>query len=76
MNTTLKVLGLALGMTAVSVAHGTNPVAPAVLPGRGLAQHDFFYAGEAKEERLFIVRDGKVTWAYRHPGKGEISDAC
>ena len=27
--------------------------APAVLPGKGLAQHDFFYSGEAKDERLF-----------------------
>ena len=49
--------------------------APAVLPGKGLAQHDFFYAGEAKEERMFIVRDGKIAWSYTHPGKGEISDA-
>jgi outer membrane protein assembly factor BamB len=49
--------------------------APAVLPGRGLSQHDFFYAGEAKSERLFIVRRGSVAWSYTHPGKGEISDA-
>ena len=52
-----------------------KPLAPAVLPGAGLAQHDFFYAGEAKEERMFIVRGGHVVWAYTHPGKGEISDA-
>jgi hypothetical protein len=51
------------------------PQIPAVLPGKGLAEHDFFYAGEAKEERMFIVRDGKVAWSYVHPGKGEISDA-
>jgi hypothetical protein len=51
------------------------PMAPAKLPGAGLAQHDFFYAGEAKEERMFIVRDGQVVWSYTHPGKGEISDA-
>ena len=49
--------------------------APAVLPGKGLAQHDFFYAGEGKEERMFIVRDGKIAWSYTHAGKGEISDA-
>jgi outer membrane protein assembly factor BamB len=51
------------------------PNAPDLLPGRGLAEHDFFYAGEAKEERMFIVRQGAVVWSYTHPGKGEISDA-
>jgi hypothetical protein len=49
--------------------------APAVLPGKGLAQHDFFYAGEGQQEQMFIVRDGKIVWSYTHPGKGEISDA-
>ena len=49
--------------------------APAVLPGKGLAQHDFFYAGEAKTERMSIVRGGQVVWSYTHPGQGEISDA-
>jgi hypothetical protein len=52
----------------------------AVLPIRATAQsplagHDFFYAGEAKEERMFIVKKGKVVWSYTHDGKGEISDA-
>lgn len=47
-----------------------------VLPGRGLAQHDFFYAGEAKTRDMYIVRGGKVVWAYNDTaGKGEISDA-
>jgi outer membrane protein assembly factor BamB len=49
--------------------------APAVLPGQGLAQHDFFYSGEAREEQLFIVRGGRIVWSYQHPGRGEISDA-
>ena len=52
-----------------------NSNAPAVLPGKGLAEHDFFYAGEAKVERMFIVRGGKVAWSYTHKGRGEISDA-
>jgi len=44
--------------------------------GRGLAQHDFLYAGESKERRVFIVRNGKVVWSYEDPqGRGEISDA-
>jgi beta-lactamase superfamily II metal-dependent hydrolase len=42
----------------------------------GLSQHDFFYAGESKTERMFIVRNGEVAWSYTHPGRGEISDAA
>jgi hypothetical protein len=46
------------------------------LPGKGLAQHDFLYAGESKNRRAFIVRNGKVVWSYDDPaGRGEISDA-
>ncbi len=49
---------------------------PAALPGKGLAEHDFMYAGEAKERRVFIVRKGEIVWTYDDPtGKGEISDA-
>ena len=52
------------------------PAFPHVLPGKGLAQHDFFYAGEAKTEDMYIVRKGKVAWEFHDPGgKGEISDA-
>jgi hypothetical protein len=51
------------------------PDAPAVLPGNGLAAHDFFYAGESKIEKMQIVRDGKIVWSYTHPANGEISDA-
>ena len=56
---------------------GTAPVSysPAVLPGKGLAQHDFLYTGEAREERLFIVRGGQVVWSYTHSGRGEISES-
>ncbi len=67
---------------AQAVGHGQDtkpapkPVAPEILPGKGLAQHDFFYAGEARTRDMYIVRSGKVAWAYNRPtGKGEISDA-
>ncbi len=56
------------------VAPAVTP-APTALPGKGLAQHDFFYAGEAKEENMYIVKGGAITWSYTHPGRGEISDA-
>jgi hypothetical protein len=60
---------------SLAAAGSAESNAPTILPGKGLAQHDFFYAGEAKEERMFIVRKGQVAWAYTHNGRGEISDA-
>jgi hypothetical protein len=49
---------------------------PQALPGNGLAQHDFLYAGESHDRNIFIVRGGKIAWSYSDPtGKGEISDA-
>jgi hypothetical protein len=50
-------------------------LSPAILPGGGFAECDFFYAGEAKDERMFIVRKGKIVWSYKQPAKGEISNA-
>jgi len=53
----------------------SQPV-PAVLPGNGLAQHDFLYVGESHNRNIRIVRGGKIVWSYSDPaGKGEISDA-
>lgn len=53
-----------------------KPPFPAELPGKGLAQHDFFYAGEAKTRDMYFVRAGRVAWSYHDAtGKGEISDA-
>jgi len=52
------------------------PTAPAHLPGKGLAQHDFMYTGESHDRRIIIVRHGEIVWTYDDPaGKGEISDA-
>ena len=52
------------------------PLVPAHLPGKGLAHHDFMYAGESHDRRIFIVRHGEIVWTYDDPeGKGEISDA-
>jgi outer membrane protein assembly factor BamB len=71
----LALLSAAVSAQPPALAPSAAPPAPAVLPGQGLAQHDFFYAGEAKEERMFIVRKGQIVWSYTHPGRGEISDA-
>jgi hypothetical protein len=76
----IPVLGLALSFVPlVSVqsqaAEGATAMAQ-VLPGKGLAQHDFLYAGESKNRRAFIIRKGQVVWSYDDPaGRGEISDA-
>ena len=61
-----------LGLVQLRGAEGPA-ITPQVLPGNGMAQHDFFYAGESKQRRAFIVirkgRDNVVitdamTW---HP---------
>ncbi len=47
-----------------------------------LSRHDFFYAGQSKRLRMFIVKEGKVAWEYDNAMlpdserlRGEISDA-
>jgi hypothetical protein len=50
------------------------PYSPEILPGKGLAQHDFLYCGEwdtrkPEEQSIFIVRGGKVAWHYSIPMK-------
>jgi outer membrane protein assembly factor BamB len=75
----LTVLAVVLGVSGAGFAQGpdaSSALAPAQLPGQGLAQHDFLYAGESHDRRIFIVRQGKIVWSYEDPaGKGEISDA-
>ena len=71
-------LTLQTGITQlVSAQSGTEKAkTPAVIPGKGLAEFDFFYAGEAKDRNMYIVRDGKIAWSYIDTlGRGEISDA-
>ncbi len=47
-----------------------------VVTDTSLAKHDFFYAGQSKQRRMFIVKNGQVAWAYQDLLKrGEISDA-
>jgi len=78
MNTRHLALLLGVVLSLPSLTHAANEPAPVPtpLPGNGLAQHDFLYAGEAKERKVFIVRKGQIVWSYDDPkGKGEISDA-
>jgi rhamnogalacturonyl hydrolase YesR len=51
-------------------------LSPSILPGNGLSNLDFFYAGESKILNMYMVRKGKIDWEYTHKiPKGEISDA-
>lgn len=52
------------------------PAAAQNLIDRNLCRHDFLYAGEGKQQKMFTVKDGRVAWSYCNPqGRGEISDA-
>lgn len=67
-----------LGFAAAALFAHTSHAAlkPDVLPGKGLAEHDFLYAGEAHTRDVYIVRAGKVAWEFHDDAaKGEISDA-
>lgn len=56
-------------IAAVASAFAQTPV------DESLARHDFFYAGQSLRQRMFIVKDGQVSWAYEGHRRGEISDA-
>src|ERR1039458_7762754 len=62
--------GLCADINSVAATNAVS-YAPAVLPGKGLAQHPFLYTGEADsrkpEQTLYVVRDGKVAWTYSVP---------
>ena len=50
-----------------------------VLSKKNLSRHDFLYAGEAKVQDMYMVKNGKIVWEYKGPRDqgylGEISDA-
>lgn len=64
-----------VGFCQHALAQHAKSFTPVVSAGKGLLQHDFFYAGEAKQENMYIVRKGQIVWSYTHPASGEISDA-
>ena len=75
----LAMLLLSIGVCKQAAAQqvdASNQLAPNVLPGKGLKQFNFFYAGEGKARNMYVVRGGKITWSYTDTtGRGEISDA-
>lgn len=61
---------------AAIAADRSGAAAAADSSASSLARHDFLYAGEAKNRRIFLVEKGKISWTYDDPtGMGEISDA-
>ncbi len=59
----------------LATLYGLSSMAQTTSPG-DLSRHDFFYAGESKQMRMFIVKDGQVSWSYvNKEWRGEISDA-
>ncbi|QBE66398.1 hypothetical protein [Pseudoduganella lutea] len=62
-------------LLALLLAAGPLTGQTSELPGNGLAQHDFLYAGEAMTRDVYIVRNGKVAWEFHDDtAKREISD--
>lgn len=55
-------------LTTSVLAIEASQTQPQDLPGRGLAQHPFFYAGEWNypnpDQTMFIIRDGRVVWSH------------
>lgn len=55
----------------VSPTQAAIPFSPEILPGKGILQHDFIYAGEWDTRKamqsIFIVRGGKIVWQYSIP---------
>jgi hypothetical protein len=69
----LRLTTFALCVALASALPAQTASAPAV---NDLSRHDFLYAGESHDRRIFLVRGGKVVWSFDEPdGKGEISDA-
>lgn len=64
------VLGLKSGTSLLS---NSDTLYPPILPGKGLLQHSFLYAGEWDYrnplQTLYIVKDGKIAWSYSIPIK-------
>ncbi len=68
---------LLIGLSLVPARAAEAPapgLSPAILPGQGLAQHPFLYAGEwdtrkPDKQSMFIVRGGRIVWQYTMPLK-------
>ena len=74
--TWLQLWGALLLLPAAAAAQPATAAGAADSVSTSLARHDFFYAGQSKQRRMFIVKDGQLSWSYDDQLKrGEISDA-
>ena len=65
-----------IGLLSVLTMVVNNTSAQETVTDESLGRHNFFYAGQSKQRRMFIVKDGQVSWSYQDNLKrGEISDA-
>jgi hypothetical protein len=74
----VRLLWAAATAGADTGAVSAQSYSPPELPGHGLSQHPFFYAGEwyytHPEQKMFVVRDGRVIWSYSIPLKSAQGD--
>ena len=76
MNTSYLAVVKGVLLTCLSLVVGLSVGQEKKLIGKNLAQHDFFYAGEAKIHHMYMVKGGEIVWHYHNPNsRGEISDA-
>lgn len=67
---------MALFSMALAVCSLCNSLFAQETTDTDLSRHNFFYAGQSKQRRMFIMKDGQVAWSYQdHLKRGEISDA-
>ncbi len=75
-------VGMLMGAAVAGLGQAAPPastqpsLSPAVLPGKGLAEHPFLYAGEydtrkPEAQSIFLVKGGKIVWQYSIPMKAE-----
>lgn len=71
------VIGILLISTFNNTSFAQNKVTSSEeLSGKNLSRFDFFYAGEGKQQNMYIVKNGSIVWEFKGPkDKGEISDA-
>ncbi len=74
----LLLTGILFRSQAIAAPLGDTVLLPK-LPGKGLLQHPFLYAGEwqnssMSNQEMFMVKGGKIVWSYTMPQEGEYGD--
>lgn len=71
----------AIALVAQTPRPSARGPVPDFLPGKGMAHHDFLFAGEWDTRRdtqtVYLIRKGKIEWTYSFPikdAKGQLSE--